>query len=177
MKKFLPALLLLTMAVLAWWLLREPSTAPSSSGSGVSSSSSMGKPSDTEIKRNATRRSSTATSNAGTSNRAKQTGVDRNRGFDRRISFLEYTAHARCRMECRFISQKEVEELMKEGKINYKKSNISAKPCPTYALEGVSSDGQKLRIVFAQCDFTTKVVTAIDLNNEFSCSCPGDDKK
>ncbi len=103
--------------------------------------------------------------------------VNRNRGFDRRISFIEYTAHASCRMQCRKISQAEVEEIMRDGKINYSKSNVQAKPCPEYALEGITRDNQRVRIVFAQCDFKTKVVTTIDLGTDWECHCPGDDKK
>jgi hypothetical protein len=100
--------------------------------------------------------------------------VSRNRGFDRRISYIEYTQHAKCRMQCRKISQAEVEEIMKKGKINYSKSDVNDRPCPTYALEGITSDNQRVRIVFAQCDFKTKVVTGIDLNTEWECHCPGD---
>jgi Domain of unknown function (DUF4258) len=115
----------------------------------------------------------------GTTKDKKTTGteINRNRGFDRRISYIEYTEHAKCRMQCRKISQAEVEEIMKDGKINYNKSDVDAKPCPTYALEGVTKDDQKVRIVFAQCDFKTKVVTCIDLNTEWECHCPGDDDK
>jgi hypothetical protein len=102
--------------------------------------------------------------------------INRNRGFDRRISFIEYTEHAKCRMECRHISQAEVEEVMQDGKINYNKSNVKANPCPAYALEGVTKDNQRVRIVFGQCDYKTKVVTVIDLDTEWSCHCPGDDK-
>lgn len=105
------------------------------------------------------------------------TDVNRNRGFDRRVSYIEYTEHAKCRMQCRKISQAEVEEIMKEGKINYTKSDVEEKPCPVYALEGVTNDNQRVRIVFAQCDFKTKVVTAIDLETEWECYCPGDDSK
>lgn len=105
------------------------------------------------------------------------TTVNRNRGFDRRISYIEYTAHAKCRMQCRKISQAEVEEIMKYGKINYAKSNVNARPCPEYALEGTTADDQRVRIVFAQCDFKTKVVTTIDLGTDWTCDCPGDDKK
>ena len=89
--------------------------------------------------------------------------VNRNRGFDRRISYIEYTEHAKCRMQCRNISQAEVEEIMKDGKINYNKSDVNAKPCPAYAVEGITKDDQRVRIVFGQCDFKTKVITCIDL--------------
>jgi hypothetical protein len=105
------------------------------------------------------------------------TEVNRNRGFDRRISYIEYTEHARCRMECRKISQAEVEEIMQEGKINYNKSDVKDTPCPTYALEGITKDEQRVRIIFAQCDYKTKVVTCIDLNTDWECHCPGDDDK
>ncbi|MBK5271435.1 MAG: DUF4258 domain-containing protein [Bacteroidia bacterium] len=105
------------------------------------------------------------------------TGINRNRGFDRRVSYIEYTEHAKCRMDCRKISQSEVEEIMKDGKINYTKSDLNAQPCPVYALEGITHDDQRVRIVFAQCDYKSKVVTCIDLNTEWECHCPGDDDK
>ena len=101
----------------------------------------------------------------------------RERGFDRRTSFLEYSKHAKCRMECREISTSEVEEIMKIGKVNYRKSDLKNARCPTYAIEGRTSDTQDVRIVFAQCNEKTVVVTVIDLDTDFECSCPGDDKK
>lgn len=103
--------------------------------------------------------------------------VNRDRGFDRRISFLEYSKHATCRMECRHISQGEVEQIMQDGKINYNKSDIQNARCPRYAVEGITKDDQQVRIVFAQCNESTTVVTVIDLETEFACSCPGDDDK
>jgi hypothetical protein len=105
------------------------------------------------------------------------TRVDRDRGFDRRVSYLEYSNHAKCRMQCRKISQAEVEALMQEGKINYNKSDLQNPRCPRYAVEGVTADNQRTRIIFAQCNKKTTVVTVIDLDTEWSCDCPGDDKK
>ena len=101
--------------------------------------------------------------------------VNRDRGFDRRISWLKYSNHAKCRMDCRKVSQGEVEEIMKEGKINYKKSDLQNTRCPRYAVEGITSDEQRVRIVYAQCNESTTVVTVIDLDTDFTCSCPGDD--
>jgi hypothetical protein len=103
--------------------------------------------------------------------------VNRDRGFDRRISYLEYSNHAECRMKCRYITQKEVEDIMQNGKINYNKSDIKNARCPRYAVEGITVDDQKVRIVFAQCNEKTNVVTVIDLDTEWECHCPGDDKK
>ena len=103
--------------------------------------------------------------------------VNRDIGFDRRISFLEYSNHAKCRMQCRKISQAEVEEIMQDGKINYNKSDLKNARCPRFAVEGVTKDDQRVRIVYAQCNEKTEVVTVIDLETDWSCSCPGDDKK
>lgn len=103
--------------------------------------------------------------------------VDRNKGFDRRVSYLEYSNHAKCRMKCRSISETEVEQIMQNGRINYNKSDIQNAKCPRYAVEAVTIDDQKIRIVFAQCNDKTVVVTVIDLDTEWSCDCPGDDKK
>ena len=118
----------------------------------------------------------------GSTARKSTTSTNRDQGFDRRISYIEYSNHARCRMGCRKISQAEVEEIMQAGKINYNKSDLKSRSlsgakCPRYAVEGVTTDNQKVRIVFAQCNEKTQVVTVIDLDTEWSCNCPGDDKK
>ena len=101
----------------------------------------------------------------------------RQRGFDRRISTLEYTQHARCRMDCRHISQNDINDIMRNGEINYAKTDVNDAPCPTYALQGLTNDGQRLRVIFAQCETKTKVVTCYDLEKDFECHCPGDEKK
>jgi hypothetical protein len=103
--------------------------------------------------------------------------TDRDNGFDRRVSYLEYSKHAKCRMECRHISQAEVEDIMKTGTINYNKSDLQNARCPRYAVEGVTKDNQRVRFVFAQCNEKTEVVTVIDLDTEWQCHCPGDDNK
>jgi len=84
---------------------------------------------------------------------------------------LVYTAHAKCRMGCRYIDKSEIDFIRKEGKINYRKSDMQDKPCPTIAKEGRTKDGQMVRIVFAECDRETKVVTAIDLEENHKCHC------
>lgn len=99
------------------------------------------------------------------------------RGFNRTVSSVEYTAHARCRMDCRKISGADIKEIMRGGKINYRKSDVQDKPCPTYALEGYTTDNEHLRVVFAQCNTTTKVVTCINLKEDFDCYCQGDKKE
>jgi Domain of unknown function (DUF4258) len=103
--------------------------------------------------------------------------TDRDKGFDRRASYLEYSNHAKCRMQCRKISQAEVEEIMRDGKINYNKSDLQNARCPRYALEGLTRDDQRVRIIYAQCNDKTVVVTVIDLETDFKCDCPGDDDK
>lgn len=84
---------------------------------------------------------------------------------------IYYTKHAKCRMDCRHISKEEINFIREEGNINYRKSDLEDKPCPTIAKEGRSKDGQMLRVVFAECVNETKVVTAIDLENEYTCNC------
>jgi len=97
---------------------------------------------------------------------------NKKRGFNRSSTNITLTRHAKCRMECRHISYEEVMDILQNGNINYRKSELNDVPCPTYALEGYTKqDNQHVRIVFAQCDNETKVVTCIDLENEFSCDC------
>jgi Domain of unknown function (DUF4258) len=85
---------------------------------------------------------------------------------------LIYTRHARCRMDCRHISEADIREVLREGHVNEAKSQQNQRPCPTYAIEDRrNSDGVHLRIVFAKCDNMVKVVTCIDRDDEFSCDC------
>jgi hypothetical protein len=89
-----------------------------------------------------------------------------------RHAHLEYTKHAICRMGCRQVTKAEVMEILVAGEINAGKSNPADHPCPTYALEGYSSEGQHLRVVFAPCDKeNAKVITCIDLDKDWSCNC------
>jgi len=82
-----------------------------------------------------------------------------------------YTKHALCRMDCRYISENEVRDILKRGIVNARKSQPAASPCPSYALEGDTKDGQHVRIVFAACDNSTKVITTIDLDKKYNCHC------
>ena len=85
---------------------------------------------------------------------------------------IEYTRHAQCRMECRKITEEEIKIVLKNGSINYAKSNAHDKPCASYAVEGYTADGQNVRIVVADCDTISRIITAIDLKSEKdSCEC------
>ena len=97
--------------------------------------------------------------------------------FDRKPHSLYYTKHAVCRMDCRHITKEDIMEVMKEGVINLNKSDKRDKPCPTFALQSRTEDGQYLRVIFAQCGEETKVVTCYDLEKDFECHCPGDEFK
>jgi len=84
---------------------------------------------------------------------------------------LKLTKHARCRMGCREIDAFEVGEILSEGRINNRKSEPGASPCPKYAIEGESRDGQTVRAVIADCNREVKLITVIDLDNHYKCSC------
>jgi hypothetical protein len=73
-------------------------------------------------------------------------------GFNRHPISMYYSKHAKCRMECRHIYESEIKDILENGSINYRKSELQGEPCrKKYAVEGFSKDGQKLRIIFAPC--------------------------
>ncbi len=84
---------------------------------------------------------------------------------------LIYTKHARCRMDCRYIDEGEVKDILKNGRINQRKSKPEDYPCASYAVEGRTRDNQEVRIVFANCKDVTKVITTIDLGKKYNCDC------
>lgn len=92
--------------------------------------------------------------------------------FSRNVAELFFTKHARCRMQCRNITQKEVREILAKGTINYSKSNLQTSKAAEYALEGVTSDRQHVRIIFSPKQRHMTVVTVIDLDKDWECpSC------
>lgn len=93
------------------------------------------------------------------------------KGFDRNLTPIIYTKHARCRMNCRHIDEDEVKEILYKGTINYNKSQPNAKPDPKYALEGYTKDNQQVRIIFAPTNKGMVVITCIDVNEEWKCDC------
>ncbi len=101
---------------------------------------------------------------------------DNNNGVDTlteafRTLPVRYTKHAQCRMECRFIDKEEILDILENGQINTKKSDLQDLPCPSYALEGTTKDNQEVRIVFADCGNEVRVITAIDLGVDHECYC------
>ena len=90
--------------------------------------------------------------------------------IDRTPERIIYTKHARCRMECRHIDESEVQEILDEGVINYKKIEKSDKG-KSYPVEGITHDKQHVRIVFAPKKENLVVVTVIDLDKDWYCDC------
>ena len=83
---------------------------------------------------------------------------------------IVYSKHARCRMDCRNITPGEIQEVLEEGVVNIKKSEPK-RTNPRYALEDVTKDGQKVRIVIALEKTQAVLVTCIDLEKEWPCNC------
>lgn len=91
--------------------------------------------------------------------------------FDRATTNLFFTKHAKCRMQCRGITQQEVKDILVNGTVNYNKSNLQDPRGLTYAIEGMTRDRQHVRIIFAPKRQHVTVVTVIDLEVEYACNC------
>ncbi len=106
---------------------------------------------------------------------AEESTPKRNKLDRREVDFshqnIYYTKHATCRMNCRNIDESEVKEILQDGEINYSKSDMKSKPCPKYAVEGTTHDGQHVRIIVGNCSSQASIVTVIDLKNDFECDC------
>jgi hypothetical protein len=81
---------------------------------------------------------------------------------------LRYTRHGRCRMACRHITEAEVEALLEDGHVAPDRTRTDGE-CVSYAVEGRTDDGQEVRVVYADCDRETRVVTTIDLGEDWPC--------
>jgi hypothetical protein len=87
-------------------------------------------------------------------------------------SEIIYSPHAKCMMECRKISEQDVQKVLKEGDVNFQESNVHDTPCPSYAIEGSSTGNKLIRIVVTTVDSISEIETAMELNLEKdTCLC------
>lgn len=82
------------------------------------------------------------------------------------------TKYGACSMECRKITLSEIRNVVRNGQLNEAKSKPQDQPCPSWAFEGRTADGQQVQIVLAGCEDETRIITAADLENEYQCDCP-----
>src|SRR5258705_11850483 len=85
----------------------------------------------------------------------------------RDTNHLILTKHAKCRMDCRHITEQEIKEIIHAGNVNYSRSGTGNKGDDTYALEGYSNEHQHLRVVVAPENDGLVVITCIDLDKEW----------
>ena len=75
-------------------------------------------------------------------------------------------------MDCRHVDESEIKEILETGDINFAKSELNTDLChKRYALEGVSRDSQRLRLIVAECNDELTVITVIDLGKDWPCAC------
>lgn len=85
---------------------------------------------------------------------------------------LILTRHAKCRMDCRQITEKEIREIIEKGKLNRNKSGYNKQhQDSTFALEGYSFENQHIRVVVSPKDSKLVVITVIDLDKDWQCHC------
>ncbi|MBN8836068.1 MAG: DUF4258 domain-containing protein [Sphingobacteriia bacterium] len=85
-----------------------------------------------------------------------------------------YSKHARCRMDCRHITDEDIRATLANGYLNEKKSNLSLDDChKRYAIE-YKLTTQNIRVIAAFCNNTATIITCIDLGRDWECHCPGD---
>ena len=88
----------------------------------------------------------------------------------RKIASIQYSKHAKCRMDCRHIDETEVKEILANGTVNYSRVQQDERG-KTYPLEGITHDKQHVRIVVAPKTNELVVVTVIDLDTDYPCEC------
>ncbi len=99
----------------------------------------------------------------------KQTGDS---SFKWTTFIRDYTAHAKCRMECRHINDDEVQYILLNGSVNIAKSELTEADCQRrFAIDGYSKQNQHLRIVASPCGNKLTIITCIDLDKQWPCEC------
>lgn len=95
----------------------------------------------------------------------------RKEAFDREPPQLQFSDRAECLMNCRGISNEDIEEIMKKGVINFNRSNLRGNPCPSFALQGRTDGGKSLVVFFSQCPDETTVIGCLTPKDATPCHC------
>jgi hypothetical protein len=80
-----------------------------------------------------------------------------------------------CRMDCRFVSKKDVLESLFKGRVNRRKSDLQTSPggCAKVVVDATISKGngrtKNVQNVFAACEDETRLLTAIDTSTNWPC--------
>lgn len=90
--------------------------------------------------------------------------------FDRHARLI-FTKHALCRMDCRHITSREIQEILGNGQINFAKSDPENRTDPKWTVQGYTDNGRHLRIVVAPEPGKLIIITCIELGVEWSCDC------
>jgi hypothetical protein len=92
--------------------------------------------------------------------------------FNRNPSRIEYAQLALCRMACYHFSANDITEILKNGEVNFSKSDIHARPCPIFAIRGITKKGKILGLLVAQCGRIAKIKSCDNMTVMNQCDCP-----
>ena len=92
--------------------------------------------------------------------------------FNRNPRSIKYSPFTLCRMDCFHISANDITEILKKGDINLSQSNLHARPCPIFAIGGITKRGVKLNVIVVQCGTVITITSCGNLSKVFACDCP-----
>lgn len=85
-------------------------------------------------------------------------------------SEVSLSERARCQMNCLKINDNQLAELKAESSVNFKESNVKAKPCPVYRLESKLEE-RDYQLIWEVCEGKEKVklLSLIKIGQECNC--------
>lgn len=91
-----------------------------------------------------------------------------------RKSQFRYSERVECNMKCRKITHAEVEEILRNGEVNFSESDTRGAIVPSYAIEGKTSANKNLRVLVTifERDSVAEITTVVNLlGNPDTCIC------
>ncbi|MCS7075010.1 MAG: hypothetical protein NZ108_11130 [Bacteroidia bacterium] len=89
---------------------------------------------------------------------------------------IKVTPLAACRMKCLKVTEEHTREVLREGKIDMKKSQPTQKPCPIYHVSDVTKDGQKMEFLVQSCKDYIRILSLNNPSKNANCDCKDKDK-
>lgn len=81
---------------------------------------------------------------------------------------LTFSDLAACKMSCLSLNESNIRQVLKEGNVNIKRSEI-ALPEKTFVVE--SGDSRRINVIVIPKGYTLFVVTVNQMDSKFTCTC------
>ncbi len=88
-----------------------------------------------------------------------------------KLQYMVFSDKAKCQLTCLGLTEQAFKTELNKCRVNYDMTDIQAKPCGKYFVEGIKKQELKFSVLFEDCDTLSKVIELNISNKDQACDC------